>query len=518
MAEGSSQRIEVGVTDTVVVLPLPISENTRKPERLKIVEEPLSALPKHQSQRVVEQLEFQWLTADTDPREDIKVVDEGTDETAMHLPQSADAPDLDYSQLTSQEIIPGDHGALNLDLNYLAEEISSAGLLELPISTDAFSNGATIDLQPADPPLDQRQRILQLEQALDQCQSYINELKLQLVEQHFLEEVLAKTEEAAHIQQQAINSLKLQLQQQGGNEAQLQELETAKLTIQAELTTAESLNQSYRLEILHLQNHLQQEQEAHRQTQNRFNHELADVQLQLEHKKSEVLRLDTQLSQTEELTQQRTEQLTSLKSRTQQLEADLRTHQQSLHSAEANLQRTKEIVIAQQDVLDTLQQGDGSDSSKNTVIQKMSKSLLQSQNRIEVLETEIVAQRLSQAKFQHYSQEWEEKSDQYQKRTTQLEQQVAEMQEQILQQAQQARELETAVQHWKARGQNSEQNVAQLKAVLEHLVTDRNFADLETALSETSAENWQAVAESARLLNNLKLALSGLLEPTQAPK
>jgi chromosome segregation ATPase len=360
----------------------------------------------------------------------------------------------------------------------------------------------------------QNQRILQLEQALDQCQSYINELKLQLVEMQFLEEVLVKTEEAAHIQQQAINSLKQQLQQQGNQETQLLELESANTVIKSSLANAEALNQSYRLELLHLQTHLQQERDAHQQTQRHFAQQLADLQLQLEHKKSEELRLQTQLAQTEELNHQRTEQLATLKSRTQQLEADLRTQQQTLHLTEANLQRTKEILIAQQDVLGTLQQGNGSDSSKNTVIQKMSKSLLQSQNKIEALEAEVNAYRLAQAKLQHYSQEWEEKSEISQKRTSLLEQQVAEMQEQILQQAQQARELETAVQHWKTRGQNSEQNVAQLKEVLEHLLTDHSLADLELALSGSSADHWQAAAASAQLLNSLKAALSSLVQPS----
>jgi hypothetical protein len=373
---------------------------------------------------------------------------------------------------------------------------------------------AVSDPEVSDPELDphQSQRILQLEQALDQCQSYINELKLQLVEMQFLEEVLVKTEEAAHIQQQAINSLKQQLQQQGNQETQLLELESTNTVLKSSLANAEALNQSYRLELLHLQTHLQQERDAHQQTQRHFTQQLADLQLQLEHKKSEELRLQTQLAQTEELNHQRSEQLTMLKLRTQQLEADLRIQQQTLHLTEANLQRTKEILIAQQDVFGTLQLGNGSDSSKNTVIQKMSKSLLQSQNKIEALEAEVNAYRLVQAKLQHYSQEWEEKSEISQKRTSQLEQQVAEMQEQILQQAQQARELETAVQHWKTRGQNSEQNIAQLKEILEHLLTDHSLADLELALSGSSADHWQAAAASAQLLNSLKAALSSLVQ------
>ena len=60
----------------------------------------------------------------------------------------------------------------------------------------------------------QRERIEQLEQALEQSLASISELKLQLKDQHLLETQLAATEEIANIQQQAINELQRQLMQQ----------------------------------------------------------------------------------------------------------------------------------------------------------------------------------------------------------------------------------------------------------------------------------------------------------------
>jgi chromosome segregation ATPase len=456
------------------------------------------------------QLEFEWLATDTSERGTFR--DEPLGHVAYSTLHNSNSPDLSPQAIaqSSPQITPQTSPQTLQKLATPEPPIPHEDV-DLPLDV---SNPDLLDSPNPDVSPHQTQRILQLEQALDQCQSYINELKIQLVELQFLEEVLAKTEEAAHIQQQAINSLKQQLQQQVSQETKLLELESANTVMKSSLANAEALNQSYRLEVVHLQTHLQQERDAHQLTQQHFTHQLAELQLQLEHKKSEELRLQTQLAQTEELNQQRTEQLTLLKSRSQQLEADLRNQQQNLNLAEANLQRTKEILISQQDVLGTLQQGNGSDSSKNTVIQKMSKSLLQSQNKIEALESEVVAYRLAQAKLQHYSHEWEEKSELSQKRTSQLERQVAEMQEQILQQAQQARELETAVQHWKTRGQSSEQHVAQLREILEHLLTDRSLADLELALSGSSAEHWQAAAESAQLLNTLKVALTSLVQPS----
>jgi chromosome segregation ATPase len=456
------------------------------------------------SQRVVTQLEFEWSTS---PKS-------RNDTPLLNCLDQAPEPVLSDSVLSDSilsDALPSTRKTRPPELPPPLPSTVVVNAVNVVNEEGTVLHSVNLIDTATAPQPDQAQRILQLEQALDQCQFYINELKFQLVEQQFLEEVLAKTEEAAHVQQQAINSLKQQLQQQEQHQTERQALETENAAIQVALVNAESLNQSYRLELVHLQTHLQKERDAHQQTQQHLNQQLATIQLQLEDKKNEGVRLGTQLAQTEELIKQRTEQLTLLKTRAQQLETDLRTHQDKLSIAEANVQRTKEIVIAQQDVLDTLQQGDGSDSSKNAVIQKMSKSLLQSQNKIEVLESEITSQRLNQAKLQHYSQEWEEKSDISQKRISQLEQQVAEMQEQILQQAQQARELETAVQHWKVRSQTSDNNVNQLKTLVEHIVSDRNFADLEVALSGSATDQWQAAEDSAKLLSSLKVALSGLL-------
>jgi DNA anti-recombination protein RmuC len=99
-----------------------------------------------------------------------------------------------------------------------------------------------------------------------------------------------------------------------------------------------------------------------------------------------------------------------------------------------------------------------------------------------------------------------------QKRINQLEQQVAEMQEQILHQAQQSHEFETAVQHWKDRGTNAEQSLSQLKQIIEQLVTDRQLAELELALSGQATDD-ESLTESDRLLRGLKLTLPSFFSP-----
>lgn len=60
----------------------------------------------------------------------------------------------------------------------------------------------------------QQRRIQDLEQALDQSLVSLEELRSQVVNQHFLERQLASTEEIANVQQQAIHQLKLQFSQQ----------------------------------------------------------------------------------------------------------------------------------------------------------------------------------------------------------------------------------------------------------------------------------------------------------------
>lgn len=374
----------------------------------------------------------------------------------------------------------------------------------VPIDPEPLAPIVSPDIDP--PEQVQGERILQLEQALEQCQLYIDELKAQLIDQNFLEEILAQTEEAAHVQQQAINCLKQQIARQEGLEAQVAELNQEKAKLETAVFTAEASAAADKLELVQLQTKLRQSEESHRAAQTSFEQRMSDMQIRISQKERDIKALHTQLSQAEELSLKRTDQLATLKSRGQQLESDLREQRQFLSETESHLQRTKEIVVAQQELIFTLQQAGNADGSKNKVLQNMSKTLLQSQNKIEALEATLANQRLAHAKLQHHSQELEDESGKYQKRISQLERQVAEMQEQILHQAQQSHEFETAVQHWKDRGASAEQSLTQLKHVLEQLVTDRQLAELELVLlGQVTDQN--AISESERILRGLKLTL-----------
>lgn len=80
-----------------------------------------------------------------------------------------------------------------------------------------------MDSDQNDSSLTQR-RITQLEQALYQCQLYIDELKQTLVDQAFLEDQLATTESFSHIQKQAIETLKSQVGEQKTLYSELEDL------------------------------------------------------------------------------------------------------------------------------------------------------------------------------------------------------------------------------------------------------------------------------------------------------
>jgi len=314
----------------------------------------------------------------------------------------------------------------------------------------------------------QRERIRDLELAVDQCQIYIQELKNQLADQEFLEAQLAATEETSQIQQQAIATLKGKLTEQE--------------SLAAQLNAVLQHNQELQGKLL--------EQETHCQVQ----------QVELE----------------------------TLRGQLTQDQQDLCDRQRLIADLEVRLQRTQEALSSQQEIIAGLQKNYSSDSEKNSeknkVIQGLSKNLLSVQSKFEALETEYSSQMILQAKLQHSCQELESQRSFYQERIQQLERQVAEMQEQILQQAKQASEYEAAVQHWKDHCLFAEQSVLQLKSVLEQILTDRNLLELMNATKDFAAADAasgpleSSDSVSSRFLRHLKIDLPAFLHLKRSPR
>jgi myosin heavy subunit len=331
-------------------------------------------------------------------------------------------------------------------------------VLNPALLTDAALSTPTSDADPT------YRRIRQLEKALKQCQSYINELKSQLIDQAFLEAQLAATEEFSHIQKQAIVTLK----GQQSNQTELDQTEldrlrqdNALLTAQLETVARQSEDQSAEIEALQ--------------------HQLSQEQVTLQQVQSELERLSTQKQLSQDTAVQETQQRIIAQTTAERLRTSLREREVAIQSLEMQLKQTRTTVDEQQNIIDALRTTGQHDSHKNQAIQNLSSTLLKAQAKIAELESKLSSTGIIQAQFQHSTQEYEAQAQTLQDRSEQLEQQVAEMQEQILQQAQQASEYETAVQHWKDRCLESEQTADQMKQVLEQVLSSNH--------SETLSEN-----------------------------
>ncbi len=354
--------------------------------------------------------------------------------------------------------------------------------------------------------LNQVERIHHLEQAIDQCQVYINELKLQLVNQQFLKDQLAATEEISHIQQQAITALKAQL-------ADLQGVAWQEATLADQHAV-----EARQVELEQLKEQFDQEQAAAQAERKQLEQQVAQLQTLLEAKQQQAQALEFQEAAAQRLAANLIDQFETAQKNIELLHSHLSDRQVTVIDLESQLQRSQAAFAAQQEVLIALQQTQIPKSEKNQVIQGLSRKLLNAHTKIEALETEFSSQLMLQAKLQHSCQELEGQRDRDQNRNAQLEAQVAEMQEQILMQAQQASEYEAAVQHWKDQCLCAEHSVLQLKAVLEQLLKERHFSELGTisSSSETDTESGLTVSHSSEsepvsFLKSLKLDLPSFL-------
>lgn len=353
------------------------------------------------------------------------------------------------------------------------------------------------------------QRIQQLERALEQCQRYINTLKSQLIDQDFLEIQLATTEEFAHIQKQAIVALKQQLGEEP-SPFDAATLEQQKGALEGQLQDSQAQLRNQQSELLHLKDQVQQDQEEIKQF------------------KDQTEKLSSQIQVSQDAAVQETQQKIIAQQTVERLRAQLRDTEAKISDLEATLQSReaeRQTMMTEleshRDIISALQESDPSQSPKNQAIQRLSKTLLEAQGKISNLEAQLSSQSVLQAQLQHTTQEFESKAQDAQERSNQLEQQVTEMQEEILRQAQQAHEYETAIQHWKDRCFKAERTVAQMKQVLEQVVSDRRSEgakvppELASTITEitklTSPATASLSASSSSVRKNLKLDLPALM-------
>jgi hypothetical protein len=317
-----------------------------------------------------------------------------------------------------------------------------------------------------------QRRITQLEQALYQCQLYIDELKKKLVDQEFLEEQLATTESFSHIQKQAIETLKSQVGDQK--------------TLHSEL---ENMKQQ-----LHLVNSQYREAEVNAQLReaefSSLKQKMLQSQTDLDRVKDKNQQLKAQLELQQSSMVQETQQRIVAQKTAERLRTDLTKRDASVRSLESKLKQAETMLSQREDIIAALKNRNSPDSQKDQFIQGLSSTLLKAQRQIADLENDLSNQSILQVQLQHSTHELEQDSKLIQARSEQLEQQVNDLQEQVLRQAQQSSEYETAVQHWKTRCLEAEDWTSQVAKLWEgqnpQQLSDSASPDLTKTLSALS--------------------------------
>jgi len=326
-------------------------------------------------------------------------------------------------------------------------------------------------------------RIQQLEQALDQSQLCMRELQQQLIEQQFLENQLAATEEIANIQQQAIHQLKLQLsQKQQALDLTQADLEQEQRVLHEVLRVVEELSQSQNTDVNDFCTNLLREHSTSQSSRHPLHSDVDQLKTVLEHQQQRVSELEAEAALRAGWETSLIEMLVSTQTTLLAL-AETASDESIVSVAEKTnlLNQLNDCLSGLQQSLQQMQRV--RDRSNFSVAPISPQEFIDAQNRIGELETQLARTETAKLLIQHAYQEAEVDRDRQRSRLADLESQVAEMQEQILHQAQQASEYETAVQHWKDRYVHSYQQIQQLKQLL-----DGNLADLPSEVQEILAD------------------------------
>jgi chromosome segregation ATPase len=335
---------------------------------------------------------------------------------------------------------------------------------------------------------EQVERIRQLEQALDQSLASLQEMRLQVVDQQFLEAQLASTEEISNIQQQAIIRLKLQLtEQQQTLDTQLAEAQARDRNLHELLATMETLTQTQQVDLEQLRSQITQDRAEVQTYQASLEQQLADFQAAFDTQQQRILDLEAQALSARTQAGELEARLEQAQNRVSELSQNLGDRQTTVQQLEQELQQSRLMLQEQQFLFKGLQRSQPSAYAK--LDPESDQELAVAQMKVEELETEVARQITTQAMLQRAWQELEEARDLQRSRIVDLEKQTADMQEQILQQAQQASEYETAVQHWKDRYFTTQTQVLKLKELLAEALPDppAELAEVLAALEAATA-------------------------------
>jgi chromosome segregation ATPase len=333
---------------------------------------------------------------------------------------------------------------------------------------------------PADPlsQPSESQRTRQLEQALYQCQLYIEELKHKLVDQAFLEEQLAATEAFSHVQKQAIETLKTQVMDQQAVSSEIEALKQQLAVAQKDQKAAETIAEQYETEVSMLKLKVLQGQSELQRIRDK-NDQMA---AQLEALQSSMV--------------QETQQRIIAQKTADRLRNDLRNREAVLQESARRIKQTEEMLSHREKIIGALKDKHQPESQKNQFIQELSATLLQAQKQIATLEEDNANHMIVQAQLQHTIQEFEQEAHRSQVRSDAVDHQVAELQEQVLRQAQQASEYETAIQHWKNRTSEAEEWASEVAKAWAAMASERDTVTDATLTKTLDAlQRWLDTAQ-----------------------
>lgn len=313
-------------------------------------------------------------------------------------------------------------------------------------------------------------RIHHLEQALDQALACLDEIRIQVREQSILEKQLAATEEFSQVQQQAIARLKLQLtEQQQALETQRLETQQRDQAIQELLQSIEGMTRLQQQEVERLRLRLAQDQLENQNQRHRLAKQIQDLQDALDSRQQRVVELESETLAARSLSVTLQGQLEVAQQQIHELSTHLCQQQLSYSQLEAQIKRMQASLVEQQQRIAHWQQVIYPTESQSKT--NLERDLEAAHRQVENLEQQLVQYTIQQSRWQQQQQELEAEREQLQERLITLEQRMAEMQEQILHQAQQGTEYETAVQYWKDHYNRGQGQIAQIKALIQQLLT-----------------------------------------------
>ncbi|MBD1841552.1 hypothetical protein [Coleofasciculus sp. FACHB-501] len=346
------------------------------------------------------------------------------------------------------------------------------------------SQGQCCELEPPEPlelarsPSQEQQqlaRIHQLEQALEESQACVSELRLQLSEQHLLETQLASTEEAANLQQRALDQFKQQLfEQQQALENHQSQAVLKDETVQELLATIETLAEAQQGELGRLRRQLAQSRQTSQNSQTLLEQELANRQTALEAQQQRVQELEFQILEARTVIRRLEVQALEQEQQMQALYRRCSDRATVINQLEDQLQEANETLEEQQQLLANLSETEDLVGEQDAAIKALHR-------QIKDLENQLDKQAKIQARLQQACHDLAESRDRYQAQTSELETHTATLQEQILMQAQQANEYEAAIQYWKDRCNASLRSAQKLKDFLQRVLAD-SPEDLEELL------------------------------------